>query len=66
MYGILVEVGVAWAVPVDIFSCLDGVEVEFCGGDTDDRAIFVMEEFVFEGDSAFQESADSRNRRNGV
>jgi hypothetical protein len=53
MYGILVEVGVAWAVPVDIFPCLDGVEVEFCGGDTDDRAVFVMEEFVFEGDSAF-------------
>jgi hypothetical protein len=48
-----VEVRVAWAVSVDIFPCLDGVEVEFCGGDTDDRAVFVMEEFVFEGDSAF-------------
>jgi hypothetical protein len=66
MYGILVEVCVAWAVPVDIFPCLDRVEVEFCGGDTDDGAIFVMEEFVFEGDSAFQESRDSRNGRNSV
>ena len=51
---------------VDIFPCLDGVEMEFCGGDTDDGTIFVVEEFVFESDSAFQESADSRNGRNGV
>jgi hypothetical protein len=40
--------------------------MEFCGRDTDDGTIFVVEEFVFESDSAFQESADSRNGRNGV
>jgi hypothetical protein len=61
-----VEVRVAWAVSVDIFPCLDGVEMKFCGGDTDDGTIFVVAEFVFESNSAFQESADSRNGRNGI
>ena len=56
----------ARAVPVDIFPCLDGVKVQFSGGDTDDGTIFVVEKFVFESDSAFQESADSRYRGDGV
>jgi hypothetical protein len=60
------KVRVAWAVSVYIFPCLDGVEMEFCGGDTDDGTIFVVEKFVFEGDSAFQESLDSRDGRDCV
>jgi hypothetical protein len=66
VYGVFVEVGVSWAMPVNVFPCLDGVEVEFCRGDTNDGTVFVVEEFVFEGNSAFQEGADSRNGGNGV
>jgi hypothetical protein len=66
VHGVLVEVGMAWAVPVDIFPCLDGVEMKFCWGDADDWSVFIMEEFSFEGNSAFQESSDTRDWRDCV
>ncbi len=53
VYWIFVEVGMARTVPVDILPCLYGVEVEFCWGDSNHWAIFVVEKFVLESDASF-------------
>jgi hypothetical protein len=66
MDRVFVEVGVAWPVPVNIFPCLDGVEVKFCWGDTNNWAVLVVEKFVLEGDAPFEESADPGNWGDGV
>ena len=66
MDWVLVKVWVTRAVPVDVFPCLDGVEVKFCGRDSHDWAIFVMEEFILEGNTSFEESSDTGDGTNGV
>lgn len=51
--GILVEVWMPHAVAVDVFPCLNGVEVEFVWGDANDGAVFVVQELIFECDATF-------------
>jgi hypothetical protein len=66
MDGIFVEVWMARSVPVDIFPCGSAIKVQLVGGYTHNGAIFVVQKFVVEGETAFEKGADAGYRRDGI
>ena len=66
MNGVLVKIGMPWTVSIDVFPCLDGVEMQFCWGNSYNGPIFIVKKLVFEGNTTFEKSHNSGNRRDRV
>ncbi len=66
MDGILVHVGMARSVSVDVLPCLDGIERQFIRGYSDDGAVLVVQLFVLQRQAASEKSEDAGERADGV